>query len=130
MSEPNMLSAALRYAARGWQVFPLKPQTKEPATWHGFYNATTNPETLRRWFGRGYPYNLAVRTGLLSGVLVFDCDDERGAVSRRRLEHEHGTLPQTLMSQTARGPHLWFAIDIPIPSSVERVAPKIDIRAD
>jgi putative DNA primase/helicase len=125
-----MLNAALEYAARGWQVFPLRPRAKEPATWNGFYSGTSNPATIRRWFGRGYPYNLAVRTGVASGVLVFDCDTKKGAISRHRLEHEHGPLPRTLMSQTARGPHLWFAIDVPVPSSIERVAAKIDIRAD
>jgi hypothetical protein len=126
----SMLNAALEYAARGWQVFPLRPQAKEPATWNGFYSGTSNPATIHRWFGRGYPYNIAVRTGVASGVLVFDCDEEKGAISRRQLEHKYAPLPQTLMSQTARGPHLWFSNNIPAPSSASTIAPGIDIRCD
>ena len=56
------LDVALDYAARGWQVFPLRPSSKEPATKRGFYAATTNPATFRRWFVQ-YPYNVAVRPG-------------------------------------------------------------------
>jgi Bifunctional DNA primase/polymerase, N-terminal len=70
----NTLTDALSYAARGWQVFPLKPQAKEPATWRGFYDATSNSAILDRWFARGYPYNVAIRTGLASGVFVSDPD--------------------------------------------------------
>src|SRR5262245_43927396 len=73
-----VLQAALNYAARGWQAFPLKPRSKEPATKRGLHDATTNPETLRRWFGRGFPYNIGVRTGLASGVFVVDLDGAEG----------------------------------------------------
>jgi putative DNA primase/helicase len=45
---PSLLKAALAYAAAGLAVFPLVPRTKEPATKRGFYDATTNPETIRR----------------------------------------------------------------------------------
>ncbi len=45
MAPPNMLAVALNYAARGWNIFPLKPQAKNPAFLGGFYTATTNPET-------------------------------------------------------------------------------------
>jgi hypothetical protein len=34
---------ALRYAALGLAVFPLKPGTKQPATEHGFLDASMRP---------------------------------------------------------------------------------------
>ena len=47
------LDAALRYAAADW-VFPCKPGSKEPATLHGFKDATTDPGRIRRWW-TSYP---------------------------------------------------------------------------
>jgi len=124
------LDQVLGYAARGWHAFPLKPRSKVPATRRGFYDATTNPAKLERWFARGYPYNVGIRTGLLSGVLVFDTDGIRGTTSWRRLERDYGPLPRTLTSQTAKGSHLWFSIDVPVSCNVEKIAPSIDIRAN
>jgi hypothetical protein len=120
----------LGYAARGWYVFPLKPKSKEPATRRGFYDATINPAKLERWFARGFPYNVGIRTGLLSGVMVVDVDGTDGKTSLHRLWREYGPLPKTLASRTHRGGHLWFAIDVPIPSSTKRIAPGIHIRAN
>ena len=47
----RLLTAALAYARRfGWAVFPLQPGTKVPLTGtHGHKDATTDPETIRRW---------------------------------------------------------------------------------
>jgi len=72
------ISLVLDYAALGFQVFPLKPRSKEPATRRGFYEATNNPATLRRYFGGSYPYNIGIRTGIVSGAWVFDVDGEAG----------------------------------------------------
>jgi hypothetical protein len=125
------LAAALKYAVRGWQSFPLKHRSKEPATRGGFYDGTANPARLRRWFGSGYHYNIAVRTGVASRLVVVDVDDDRGgADTLAELEAEHGALPDTLVSFTGRGRHSWFYLDAELPSSVDRIGPGIDIRAD
>lgn len=123
------LSNVLNYAARGWQVFPLRPQLKEPATARGFYDATNNPATLRRWFEK-FPYNIGVRTGTASGVFVVDIDGEQGTASLRMLEAQHGALPATLTSTTGKGTHYWFAADGPIPCSTGKLAPGVDVRGD
>ena len=54
---------ALEYARRGWPVFPCRPGTKEPATRHGFHDATTDPEQIRCWWHRVPAANLAIATG-------------------------------------------------------------------
>ena len=48
LTEPGgTLGQALDYARRGWPVFPCRDGSKEPATRHGFKDATTDPGTIR-----------------------------------------------------------------------------------
>jgi Bifunctional DNA primase/polymerase, N-terminal len=90
------LATVLGYAAKGWQVFPLQVRAKEPLERsRGFYDATSNPKRLERWFAR-YPYNVGIRTGTASGICVLDVDGDVGFESLRHLEHGHGRLPPTL----------------------------------
>jgi hypothetical protein len=124
------LDQILGYAARGWYVFPLKPSSKEPATWHGFHDATNNPAKIRRWWGQGFPYNVGVRTGIASGVFIVDIDGLRGYTNLRELERQRGLLPPTLISTTGKGRHLWFRAELEIPCSTGKVAAGIDVRAD
>jgi hypothetical protein len=125
-----MIAHALDYAGHGWQVFPLQPRNKIPLVGsRGFYNATSNPATLRRWF-REFPYNIGIRTGTASGVFVVDVDGNQGAVSLHEIESKHGSLPQTLVSTTGKGRHLWFKTNSPIASSARHIGDSIDVRAD
>jgi hypothetical protein len=124
----HVLTAALALASDGRAVFPLIYCQKEPATEHGFYDATTNPATIRRWLGGNFRRNLAVRTGLASGCWVLDCDDPNALKS---LEETYAPLPVTRRSQSSRGPHLWFTTTgVPIPSSTGRVAPGFCVRGE
>jgi hypothetical protein len=124
----NLLETVLRYAALGWLIFPIHPRAKEPATKRGFYDATTNPATLTRWF-ETFPYNIGVRTGTASGCFVFDVDGEAGAASLRDLESEHGRLPPTLTSRTGKGQHFWFLLDAPLRCRT-KICNGLDVRAD
>jgi hypothetical protein len=81
-------AAAHRYAARGWPAFPCKAGRKEPATAHGFKDATTDHERLRRWWLRHPAANVAIATGA-PGPDVVDVDvkaggDGFGALDRLR----------------------------------------------
>jgi hypothetical protein len=69
----SLLEAALRYAGRGLAVFPANG--KRPYTDHGLHDATTDPETIERWWRRWPAANIAIRTGSVSGLLVLDADD-------------------------------------------------------
>jgi hypothetical protein len=75
------LRAAIYYAAGGFAVFPCWPRRKEPATPRGFYNATTNPATIRRWWLANPDYNVALASGIASGVWILDVDGDGGARS-------------------------------------------------
>lgn len=59
----TLLEAALRYAAWGIPVFPLRPRTKEPATEHGVKDATTNPDRIKAWWSENPAYNIALAPG-------------------------------------------------------------------
>lgn len=69
----DILGQALAYAAAGWPVFPCKPGGKAPDTVHGFKDATTDPEVIRRWWLAGPDRNVAIATGA-PGPDVLDVD--------------------------------------------------------
>lgn len=123
-----LCAAALSYGRRGWLVFPLRPKSKEPACHRGFYAATANPATIRRWFDNEHHHNVAVRTG--NGLAVLDVDGDLGRGSLSDLEFEYGRLPTTLTSSTGNGLHYWFAVDGPAPSSTGKIGAGLDLKAD
>jgi hypothetical protein len=125
------LQDALKYATLGLAVFPCVPRSKHPAFPGGFKNGTTNPATIRRWWLARPDYNIGIATGAISGVWVLDVDGHDGVIALTALEAEHGKLPDTLVSATAEGCHLWFAYTCPISCSADaRVGRGVHIRGD
>src|SRR5947207_3140107 len=51
--------AAHDYASRGIPVFPCIPNAKQPATLHGFKDASTHPREIDAWFTDDPNRNLA-----------------------------------------------------------------------
>jgi Bifunctional DNA primase/polymerase, N-terminal len=78
----------------------------------------------------GHRYNLAIATGIISGVWALDVDGGDGAATLAELESEFGALPPTSTVITSAGCHLWFRADRPLPSTVGRVGRGLDSRAD
>ena len=99
---------ALRYAARGWRVFPCRPRDKNPATAHGFKDATTDPECIRQWWTAEPDANIALWPAP-SGLVVVDVDSYAAESLARAL----GLLDEpTLAVETGRsdfaGRHWYF----------------------
>lgn len=105
------LDQALAYAARGWAVLPLHTvgtdgqctcgkaddcpsPAKHPRTRNGLKEATTDPQTIRTWWGRWPDANVGVRTGEISSLVVLDVDPAHdGETSLEDLEQSYHRLP-------------------------------------
>jgi len=72
-SDAGAVAHALAYARQGWPVFPCRPGSKEPATRHGFKDATTDPGRITAWWNAGADRNVAIATGA-PGPDVLDVD--------------------------------------------------------
>lgn len=135
ITRTGLLEAALSYASRGWQVFPLCPNKRTPRTGRGLYDATTDPERIREWWAAWPDANVGVRTGAQSGlfVLAVDCD-ERGLSSLTRLEAEDGALPETHRVRTEAGAqHYFFRVpDAELGGRIRpgRLGPGLSVRGD
>jgi Bifunctional DNA primase/polymerase, N-terminal/Primase C terminal 1 (PriCT-1) len=126
------LRTALALAKKGIHVFPCRPKQKEPATAHGCKDATADADIIVQWWREQPDANLAVATGTASDIFVLDIDGLDAEIELRRLEKEHGTLPSSVESITARGRHVWFrySTDVLVPNSTGKIAPGCDIRGN
>lgn len=68
----TLLEAALWYAEQGMPVFPCRPGDKTPATAHGFKDATTDSEQIRRWWNATPAANIGLPTGGRYDVIDID----------------------------------------------------------
>lgn len=120
---------AAHYASLDWPVFPVIKGSKKPATTRGFLDATTDRAQIAAWWRESPEANVGISTGP-AGLLVIDFDsklDPRGtlAIGER-------PLPLSLRVGTpSGGVHAYFRSGGPgrVPSSVERLAPKVDVRS-
>ncbi len=86
-----LLKAALEHAEAGIPVVPCRPRKKRPC-WekgpleHGYLSATTDPEQIRAWWSKWPEANIAIPTGLPSGIISLDMDTYKdGAMSEADL---------------------------------------------
>ena len=105
------LRAALAYAAAAWPVHPCKPDSKEPATRHGFKDATTDEQRIRAWWEEDPDRNPAIATGA-PGPDVLDVDvkpDGDGWAALNQLKRA-GLLngARALIRTRSGGLHVYF----------------------
>jgi Bifunctional DNA primase/polymerase, N-terminal len=102
----ELLAAALGYASNGWEVLPLRPGRKEPATAHGLHDASSDVDQVRRWWNDVPAANVGLRTGGRFDILDIDSPD----AFERLVGHigDPDLIPSTRTVKTARGWHLYF----------------------
>ncbi len=125
------VDAALRYAARGWAVFPCCG--KIPLTAHGFHDASTDTATIEAWWRENPDALISVATGRASRVVVLDIDVKHaGPNGWDALEEIGALLPDTPMASTpSGGTHVFFDPgELDVPLSVGKIGAQLDVRGE
>lgn len=99
---------------------------------HGLRDASSNPDTARRWFG-DQQANIGIATGAVSGIFVIDIDPRHdGDESLATLEAKFGPLPTTWRFLTGGdGEHIMFRHPrFIVPNSANKLGLGTDVRGD
>ena len=138
-----MLEIALDYGASGAAVLPLHTPTaragcscmtrgcahpgKHPRVRGGKDAATTDPETVERWWRMWPAANIGIRPA--PGLVVLDVDPRHGGEAQlAAMQRRYGRLPATRTARTGSGgEHLWFAHVGPVTG---KLAPGVDIKSN
>ncbi len=90
------LAFALRYAAAGFSIFPVKPRAKTPMTTHGAHDSTCDAAQIREWWERSPNANVGLTLG---GLVAVDVDPRNGG----DVDALPGKLPETCYAATGGG---------------------------
>lgn len=133
--EPNrpatLADSALKYAAKGLEVFPVDPDTKAPIgklAHNGMKSATTDPETIRQWWTARPDASIGCR--IPDDLIVFDIDPRSGGEtcwSERNAGHD---LPPTRLHKSGRndgGFHIWFRRPNDLDKTTEKNLTGVDV---
>ncbi len=119
-----MIAAALKWADRGFPVFPIVPRGKKPLgslVPHGLKEASRDNAVIRDWWRCEPKANIGIVTG--GGHFVIDLDDAGAVLWFANASGRHGA-PKTLTVRTARGYHVFFACGAEVPNSAGRICPR------
>lgn len=112
-----MLEAAIRYAQQGFHIFPITSGAKTPPlTPHGFKDATTDLEQIRKWWTEHPDANIGFWPGG-SNLVAIDLDPG----------HEPMDLPITATVRTPRGEHRYYHSKQVFTN--RQLMPHVDVRA-
>lgn len=128
---------ALRFAKRGFAVFPLQPGAKIPLVKNWGKAATTDLRQIKQWWQKWPDANIGLVTGAVNGIVVIDLDVKNGIdgeANFKALCRKLGIrLPRTYIVETPSGGlHLYFRTKRAgkIRNSAGVLGSGIDIRAE
>lgn len=128
-----MRADAIRYAERGFSVFPLAAKSKKPLPGsHGLLDATNDIAGIEALFPESANYNIAIATGP-SRIDVIDVDPRNGGDDsfhdlRRRL----GDFDAPTVLTPSGGSHFYFRSTTPLVSRSDAFGseyPGIDVKS-
>lgn len=122
--QEDFKAAALRLAAMGLRVFPLKPGSKEPAIDRWQHLATSDPGAIARVWSKG-AYNIGVAMG--QGWIGLDIDMKRGKNGLATLD-ALGIAPQGFVVSTPSGGRHVYYRGPDLGNSAGRLGDGLDIR--
>ena len=133
MQSDPVLQAALEYAGYGWRVIALKGQrSKRPVIPNWQAAATTDEDTICRWWGEIPKRNCGVVMGPTSGIIDIECDAKSPAqlaeLEQVVVKIFGGELPTTPSFKSRRGRHwiLKWRDDLPFAESNMKFEIKTD----
>lgn len=112
----NVCNAAHEFVDNGWNIFPISYNTRLPlAEWKIYQTEHTTHDDIDSWEDKGAPYqnrnetgftapfNIALATGKVSGLLVVDCDSPEAVAYATA-----NGLASPISVKTSRGQHFYF----------------------
>lgn len=141
--EPT-LEAALRYARRGWKIFPARIKPKKMSYVAGLreggprWGMTSDPALIREYWERWPRARIGLPTGMENGIFVADADTLAGhridgVGNFARMCEARGGLPATRTSRSPTGSLHWFfrhPVVLRVRSSASAIAPGVDVKGD
>ncbi len=131
---PSLGDAARGYARAGVPVLPCVPGGKQPLTARGFRDATTDVAQISSWWRDRPDANIAIPTGVASGVDVVDIDLHDGTTGFPAFERARRAGLVTHWAWTVRTPSGGLHVYFPHASGVEQrswtTPAHIDFRGD
>ena len=111
MAEVKMIDYALKYARMGLRIHPCNTETKKPYLKAWQKKATTDEETIKKWWAKWPDAQIALATGEWKdgyNIIAIDCDNhpktgDYGTEDLRLWEDTQGEIPETWGSITGSG---------------------------
>ena len=139
-----MMTAALAYAARGWEIFPAELVGKNKKSYKAEkcsgtkWGKTKDPDEIKSDFKKWPKAGIGIPTGSGNGIWVLEADTKKGhgvdgLAALRELEAEHDPLPETLRAESPSGSlHHYFnrPDGVDIKNSTSEIAPGVDVRGE
>ncbi len=106
--QESLAIAASDYLARGWSLLPLFGKLPAIPAWKAYQSRLPTSFEVETWFADSTrpPSGLGVVTGMLSGLVVVDCDSQEDAAYWQ----EHYPSSPLVVSTGGGGVHFYYAI--------------------
>lgn len=122
----DRLEAALRYAALGWKIVPLRARGKIPWINEWQAQASDDEEQIAKWFEDRPQSNVGLQLGPRSGVIDIEGDQE--GAEEDLLKLFGGDVPVTATWKADRGKHRLFRYRDDLPQQAVIHIGKLEIR--